>query len=154
MRRSITLLPVLLPLFAVACGGTSVQDCPASSEEAVCEVFRLVNEARADAGRPPMVWDSALARAAQDHAEDMVANGYFAHTSQDGRTFSNRADQAGYDAFASGENIARGHSTPESVMAGWMNSDGHRRNILSEGSNEIGIGLDGATWVQVFGSRR
>lgn len=148
-------LVLLFPLLTLACSGPvdSVDTCDAGAQDEVCEVLRLVNVARADAGQPPLVWNPALAEAAQAHAEDMVTNGYFSHASQDGRSFSTRARDAGYDAFPSGENIASGYPTPEAVMAGWIDSDGHRRNILSAGSNEIGVGLESNVWVQVFGKR-
>lgn len=94
-----------------------------------------------------------LAEAARLHAVDMVMQNYFSHSSKDGRNFSTRAKQANYSAFPSGENIAAGQRSPAQVMTSWMNSSGHRRNILSTGSNEIGVGLHNFYWVQVFGKR-
>ncbi|AKF11008.1 CAP domain-containing protein [Sandaracinus amylolyticus] len=141
-----------------SCGGDDVPpgtalECGGGEASEVCEVFRLVNAERASAGLPAYEWNAELAIAAQRHAVDMVENDYFSHESQDGRSFSDRADQAGYDAFATGENIAAGQRTPEQVMDSWMGSDGHRANILSDGSNEIGVGLSDFHWVQVFGHR-
>ncbi|MEM6295711.1 MAG: CAP domain-containing protein [Myxococcota bacterium] len=133
--------------------GTAVPDCNDAQDDETCAVFRLVNEARIDADLPPYAWDVDLAVSAQRHAQDMVDNAYFDHASLDGRSFSDRAKEAGYDAFPSGENIARGQQDAPAVMDSWMNSPGHRANILSEGSNEIGVGLVDTTWVQVFGAR-
>ena len=133
---------------------TAVPDCNEEQDDETCAVFRLVNEARIDAGLQPYAWDVDLAVSAQLHAQDMVDNDYFDHASLDGRSFSDRAKEAGYDAFPSGENIARGQQDAEQVMDSWMNSPGHRNNILSDGSNEIGVGLVDTTWVQVFGTRR
>lgn len=146
---------VVVCLGLVGCA-SDVNDPGAGCDDAseVCDVFRLVNEERASAGVPPYAWNGQLGDAAQLHAEDMVAQNYFDHASLDGRSFSDRAVEAGYDASPRGENIAAGQRNPASVMDSWMNSDGHRRNILSDGSNEIGIGLHERHWVQVFGFRR
>lgn len=116
-------------------------------------MFKIVNERRLDAGLDVYAYDTDLALAAQRHAEDMVANDYFDHTSQDGRSFADRATEAGYDASPRGENIAWGQTSAEQVMQSWMESDGHRANILAEGSNEIGVGFIDNMWVQVFGTR-
>lgn len=131
----------------------SVPDCNDDQDDETCAVFRIVNEERIDAGLEPYAWDIELAVAAQRHADDMVENDYFDHSSPDGRSFSDRAKEAGYDAFPSGENIAKGQQDAAQVMESWMNSEGHRANILSNGSNEIGVGLIDFTWVQVFGTR-
>ena len=114
-------------------------------------MIAVVNQERAARGLPALRFDPALARAAQAHAEDMVRNDYFDHVSLDGSDFSDRAGAAGYEGFATGENIARGQESAAEVMRAWMSSDGHRRNILSAQSNEIGVGLEQRTWVQVFG---
>jgi uncharacterized protein YkwD len=125
---------------------------PADSQP--CQVFELVNIERAEQGREPLKYNAALETAAQLHAEDMVENDYFSHASQDGRSFSDRADDAGYTGFPGGENIAAGQRSAEQVMNSWMNSDGHRRNILNGDFDEIGVGLHNNHWVQVFGVRR
>ncbi|MCB9615864.1 MAG: CAP domain-containing protein [Sandaracinus sp.] len=153
LRLTLALVASLLAL--VACGdGGSGPDCGGDEGSEVCEVFRLVNVERRAAGLEPYVWDSHLATAAQRHAVDMSENDYFSHSSQDGRSFVDRAGEAGYDASPRGENIAQGYRNAAAVMEGWMSSDGHRANILAEGSNEIGIGLRDFYWVQVFGTRR
>ncbi len=151
----VRLLFLLLALVLPACGDdASAADCGGDEASEVCEVFRLVNEERRAAGLGPYVWDRHLALAAQRHAEDMAANGYFDHASQDGRSFVDRTEEAGYDAAPRGENIAQGYRSASAVVDGWMSSDGHRRNILAEGSNEMGVGLRDFYWVQVFGARR
>ena len=135
----------------VACGEEGDgPDCGADDASEVCEVFRLVNAERDGAGLDPYGWSPELYRAAQDHAQDMVDQGYFSHDSLDGRSFSDRAEEAGYPGFPRGENIAAGQQTPEQVMDSWMNSQGHRANILSD-ADEIGVGLVDFHWVQVFG---
>ncbi|MGH8879051.1 MAG: CAP domain-containing protein [Stackebrandtia sp.] len=120
-------------------------------------VVRLVNEERASAGCGKVSSNDKLVAAATGHSEDMAANNYFDHTSRDGRTFSDRAAAEGYDA-AIGENIAAGQTSAESVMDSWMNSEGHRANILNCDAKAIGMGVDKSGdgtryWTQVFGSQ-
>ncbi len=125
---------------------------PAATGTAQDQVVSLVNSFRADAGCDPVKVDDRLTAAAQGHAEDMSENDYFSHVSQDGRTFDQRIRDAGYPSPGA-ENIARGAQTAEQVMQMWMDSDGHRRNILNCDLNAIGVGLDrdGFYWVQNFG---
>ncbi|CAM2781658.1 CAP domain-containing protein [Saccharomonospora xinjiangensis] len=115
-------------------------------------VVALVNAERADAGCRSVRVDGRLAGAAQGHSDDMAENGYLSHTSQDGRSFSERIEAEGYPSPAA-ENIAMGMSTPEAVMDAWMASDGHRRNILNCEIAAIGVGVnpDGWYWTQNFG---
>jgi len=137
---------------SLACGdATAVPDCTADMDAEVCAVFQLVNQERVSRGLAPYMWNSQLAVASQRHAQDMVAQDYFSHTSLDGRDFGDRADDANYDGSPRGENIAAGQGSAEAVMQSWMNSAGHRDNILSTSSNEIGIGLHELHWVQNFG---
>ena len=143
----------LVVVFAMVSCGDSGPGGSACTDETleVCQVYRLVNEERNAVGLDPYDWNGDLGLAAQLHAEDMNDQGYFSHDSLDGRDFVERIDDAGYDGSARGENIARGQRSPEQVMESWMDSDGHRRNILAEGSNEIGVGFIDNHWVQVFG---
>ncbi|MFC9915229.1 CAP domain-containing protein [Streptomyces sp. NPDC127197] len=116
------------------------------------QVLAITNTERAKAGCSYLKLDDRLARAAQLHSEDMSANHYFDHTSLDGRSFADRAIAQGYQAPGA-ENIARGQNSPESVMGSWMNSPGHRENILNCSLTTMGLGLvdDNSTWTQVFG---
>lgn len=150
--RAIGLVSLSLALLSCA-DAVDVPACGGDDTSEVCQVFAIVNEERADAGLSPYEWNTELAIAAQLHADDMDEQGYFDHVSLDGRSFSDRAGEAGYDAFATGENIASGQRSPEQVMQSWMASSGHRGNILSIRSNEVGIGLRNFKWVQVFGQR-
>jgi uncharacterized protein YkwD len=115
-------------------------------------VLELVNQARASSGCQPLTEDKRLDAAAQGHSDDMSAHNYFSHTSQDGRSFVDREQQAGYPN-PGGENIAEGYTSADAVMDGWMHSDGHRRNILDCSFTTIGIGVTtkGWYWVQDFG---
>ncbi|REH41258.1 uncharacterized protein YkwD [Kutzneria buriramensis] len=115
-------------------------------------VLDLVNQARASNGCQPLTEDKRLDAAAQGHSDDMAAHSYFSHTSQDGRSFVDREQAAGYPN-PGGENIAEGYTSADAVMDGWMHSDGHRRNILDCSFTTIGIGVTtkGWYWVQDFG---
>jgi uncharacterized protein YkwD len=128
-------------------------------------VLAEVNARRRKAGAPALRSSPALDKAAQGHAEDMLARGYFAHESPNGnsasQTVRERAREAGFDWRAIGENIAEGQFSVAQVMEGWMNSPEHRRNILDPVYTELGIGLvtakgkDGryrVIWVQNFGT--
>ncbi len=103
-------------------------------------VFQLVNLEREIQNLHPLMWDDRLFEAARGHSDDMAQLDYFSHDSLDGRTFSQRIGDAGYLWNACGENIAAGYSTPQATMNGWMNSPGHRANILSSTFCDIGVG--------------
>jgi len=118
------------------------------------EVVRLTNAERADAGCDPLRVDERLQTAARAHSEDMRDRGYFDHTSPDGKTPWDRMRAAGYDE-PGGENIAMGYPTPEAVVEAWMESKGHRANILNCKFEAIGVGValgdGGPWWTQDFG---
>jgi uncharacterized protein YkwD len=126
---------------------------PASTDvSAQDQVVTLVNSERGKAGCGPLTANAQLTAAAQGHASDMAARGYFEHTTPEGVTFDQRIRNAGYPSPGA-ENIAQGARTAESVMDLWMNSAGHRANILNCDLDTIGVGLDrnGFYWVQDFG---
>jgi uncharacterized protein YkwD len=121
-----------------------------------------VNAQRRKAGASPLKMNAELQKSAQAHAQDMLARGYFAHESPSGTTVRERSRKAGYTWRAIGENIAEGQTSITEVVTTWMNSPGHRRNILEPGFRELGIGLvtgkgrNGeyrVIWVQNFGAR-
>ncbi|MET9674431.1 CAP domain-containing protein [Streptomyces sp. NPDC006482] len=120
------------------------------------QVIDLVNSARAEEGCGPLTGNAQLHQAAQGHSEDMAARDFFDHTDPDGDGPGERITAAGYAWSTYGENIAMGQQTPEQVMDSWMNSPGHRANILNCSFKEIGIGLytsGGPYWTQAFGAR-
>ncbi|MEU9084997.1 CAP domain-containing protein [Streptomyces sp. NPDC048357] len=127
---------------------------PASGSAAA--VLALVNQERAAAGCPNLTLNAKLTKAAQDHSADMAAHGNMSHTGSDGSDAGARITRAGYTWSSYGENVAYGYSTPEKVMEGWMNSPGHRANILNCSFKEIGIGLAQPNhyWTQDFGTAR
>ncbi len=123
----------------------------------------LVNAERTSRGLAPLGDNAQLGSAAQGHADDMVARGYFSHTSADGRSFDQRIRNAGYPGGTLAENIAWGGGslgTPRRIVSGWMNSGGHRANILSGAVRDSGIGVapgtpqgpGGGTYVHAFGA--
>ncbi|NNJ07404.1 sigma-70 family RNA polymerase sigma factor [Streptomyces sp. PKU-MA01144] len=122
------------------------------------QVVALVNAERAKAGCGPVRSNDKLETAARRHSEDMAARGYFDHTSPDGTDPGDRITAAGYQWSTYGENIARGQQSPSSVMTSWMNSPGHRANILNCSFKELGVGIHdgsgGPWWTQAFGTSR
>ncbi|WAZ25677.1 sigma-70 family RNA polymerase sigma factor [Streptomyces cinnabarinus] len=143
--------PAAEPTTSAPRPSTTPAAAPADTS-AGAQVLALVNTEREKAGCRPVTLDARLARAAQLHSEDMSANQYFDHTSQDGRTFADRAAAQGHPSPGA-ENIAQGQSTPQAVMESWMNSQGHRENILNCDLTTMGVGVvdDDWTWTQVFG---
>ncbi len=127
-----------------------------SGAEATAEaaVLALVNQERATAGCSPVRADRSLAALAGDFSEDMAARGFFDHTDPDGASPWDRAEKAGI-AGLGGENIARGQADAQAVMDAWMNSEGHRANILNCEFKTLGVGVHmapgGPWWTQNFG---
>jgi uncharacterized protein YkwD/stress response protein SCP2 len=120
------------------------------------EVVALTNAERAAQGLAPLAVDAPLTTAAQAHSDDMVARAFYSHTSPDGSRPWDRAATAGSSRRTIGENIACGQRSPAEVVRGWMNSPGHRANILKPDFTHIGIGLAGGGtagtyWTQLFG---
>ncbi|WP_405884688.1 CAP domain-containing protein [Streptomyces sp. NBC_01384] len=137
-----------------ASSGTPGAAAPASG--AVARVVALVNSERSKAGCSPVTLNAKLSKAAQDHSADMASHQNMSHTGSDGSDPGTRITRAGYSWSSYGENVAYGYPTPEEVMAGWMSSPGHKRNILDCGFKEIGVGLaqPGSYWTQDFGAAR
>lgn len=119
------------------------------------EVVKLVNAERAKAGLQPLKENWELSRVARYKSQDMIDKNYFSHTSPTyGSPFQMMKD-FGISYQAAGENIAAGQRTPAEVVQAWMNSEGHRKNILSPSYTEIGVGYVkggsyGHYWTQMF----
>ena len=103
--------------------------------------------------------DLRLASSAQGHSVDMATEDFFSHTGSGGTSAGDRIGAAGYPASGWSENIAAGHASAEAVVDAWMNSSGHRANILRESSEHVGIGYEvrtgstyGTYWTMNFGS--
>lgn len=170
----------------VAIAGLAVSASPAVANPTACQsshldpsaenvrqveqtVLCLLNAERTKRGLPRLDEDDKLEKAADKHSRDMVARDFFAHDTPAGTSPSDRIKDAGYLRGARGwsiaENIAYGtgrYATPQSIVQSWMNSAGHRRNILGRDFTEIGVGVAlgapgdakrGATYTTTFGSR-
>ncbi|MFF5110112.1 CAP domain-containing protein [Streptosporangium sp. NPDC000509] len=119
------------------------------------EVVRLTNVERQKGGCGPLISDPQLRSAAQGHSDDMAAKNYFSHTSQDGRDMTARIKASGFSPMrAWAENIAMGQRTPADVVTAWMNSSGHRANIMNCAYTHLGVGVAnssrGIYWTQNF----
>lgn len=138
---------------------TAVWASPFSAEglaRLTAEVVRLTGAERAAAGLGPLAVDPLLTHAAQDHSTGMATRDFYAHTDPDGREPWDRARAAGARHRGIGENIACGQRSAAEVVEGWMNSPGHRANILRPDFTHIGVGYatggrSGTYWTQLFG---
>lgn len=148
------IFPLIACLSLVACGEAPVDiaasDAPPIATQAAVvqgEFGSLMNNARAAAGLPAATPDARLAAAAQAHADDMVRQGYFSHTGQNGSQFTDRMRAAGYSSCNPSENIAGGQGSEAAVFESWMGSSAHRANILLPGTVQYGLGRAADTWV-------
>ena len=122
------------------------------------ELLAASNRARAAAGLPVLHAAARLDAAAQAHADAMRRDGFYGHGDSTGSSPRRRAEQAGYRPTVVAENIARGYYTPEGVIERWLESEGHRANLLSPLVEEVGFGRsvdptgesDQILWVQVL----
>ncbi|MEO0933208.1 MAG: CAP domain-containing protein, partial [Cyanobacteria bacterium J06641_2] len=122
----------------------SLTSQPTSSSQIIdpliAEVVELTNLYRSQHGLEALTLNTSLSKSAQTHSQDMALADFFSHTGSDGSRVSDRAKLAGYQSSYVGQNIAAGYITAEEVVRGWMNSPGHRENILNPNYKEIGIG--------------
>lgn len=145
----------------IATGITSyTQPATAQTPSFQQQILQLVNAERRKVGAAPLTLNAKLNQAAQNHTNDMVAKKYFAHNSPSGSTMVKRVNAVGYTYRTIGENIAAGNASAAGTMTQWMNSPGHRRNILNPSFKELGVGYAPANdqyrhyWTQVFGTAR
>ncbi|OII60632.1 SCP-like extracellular [Streptomyces sp. CC53] len=131
-----------------------VKTAVSRAEAAEAAVLDLVNKERAKAGCSPVRASGELASLARAYSQEMAERGFFSHTDPDGDSPWDRAAQAGIEGLG-GENIARGQADAAAVMDAWMNSEGHRANILNCDFNTLGVGVHfadgGPWWTQNFG---
>lgn len=129
---------------------TTPQDNNNANSDFASQVIDLVNQERANAGLQPLKSDALLNKVAMIKAKDMNDNNYFDHQSPTlGSPFDLMRAQ-GVNFNTAGENIAKGQRNPQEVMNAWMNSDGHRKNILSSSFTSIGVAYYNGVWVQAF----
>jgi uncharacterized protein YkwD len=156
VRRAATLAVLCAALTGgsgVAAGAANAATVSNTTLEA--EVVTLTNTARVQNGCAALRTDSRLATAARAFSQDMATYNYFSHTGRDGSNFVTRVKRTGYPDPAA-ENIAWGHRTPQAVVTAWLNSAGHRTNMLNCTYKAIGVGVafksDGTPyWTQEFG---
>jgi uncharacterized protein YkwD len=136
------------PALAAACSGADSSPSSLGETRTARATLCLLNAERAARGLGKLRADARLRRAADKHAGDMVARRYFAHESKSGATFVARIKRTGWTrsrrSWRVGENIGYGSgslSTPRAMVRGWMNSAGHRRNILARQFRLIGVGV-------------
>ena len=165
-KRSIRLIPAIVAIVIVIAlvAGSFGFLLGANSEVAIApeeqEMLDLVNEERMRESLAPVTWCPALARSATAHSQDMAAENYFEHQSLDGREVWDRAKAEGYDYQTVGENIAVGQRDVAEVMQGWMDSPGHRENIMKPDYTHLGSGVatgdfkgqQSIYWTQNFGA--
>lgn len=116
------------------------------------EVVRLINEIRVKNGLSELTYDWELSRVARYKSQDMKDNRYFSHTSPVYGSPFQMIKNFGISYRSAGENIAKGYATPQAVVNAWMNSEGHRANILNASFTRIGVGYvaGGNYWTQMF----
>lgn len=139
-------------------GGNGIIDSEQSKDDVTetsyaKQILKLVNAERKKAGLNELVWDETVTTAAMTRSKEIEKS--FSHTRPDGRGFGTAITDLGITYRGAGENIAWGQKTPEAVMNAWMNSEGHRANILNPNFKKIGVGYrtnsQGTTyWTQLF----
>lgn len=152
-KRGLSLILVILLAVSFICADRC-RPCEvyAANENYARQVAGLVNKERSANGLGYLKYSSQLSQAARLRAQEIVSS--FAHTRPDGTQCFTVFDEFGIGYYAAGENIAAGQPSPSSVMTAWMNSSGHRANILNSNFNYIGVGVvyEGGMyyWVQLF----
>ena len=120
---------------------------PTTFEE---QVAQLVNQERANHGLSPLLHRADIKNVAEKKAMDMINSNYFSHTSPNYGSPFDMMKTFGINYRTAGENIAKGQKSPQEVMNAWMNSSGHRANILNANFDSIGVGYYNGAWVQMF----
>ncbi|MBV0913881.1 CAP domain-containing protein [Anianabacter salinae] len=133
--KSILIAVFLLPAAALA--------------EPAPEVAARINAERSARGLAPLAVSPEATQAAERHAQDMARGGFLGHDGSDGSDIGTRLTEAGLRWCMAAENVAQGHRSAEAVTQGWMDSDGHRRNILSD-ARLIGTARVGDYWVTTY----
>lgn len=116
----------------------------------IAEFIALANRARLDAGCGELEWRDDVAAVAQAHSDDMRDRGYFDHVEPSGRTPLGRIRDAAIPISGVAENIGNGYPSGAAVLRGWLDSEGHRRNLLNCDYTHHGVGLAGAYWTHVL----
>ncbi|WP_145408892.1 CAP domain-containing protein [Paenibacillus xylanexedens] len=131
-------------------GNTNNTNTDSTKSDFAAQVVKLVNAERAKAGLNALASDALLDKVALAKAKDMSDNKYFAHQSPTYGSPFDMMKQFGVTYSYAGENIAQGQKTPQEVVTAWMNSEGHRANILNKNYTQIGVGYYNGYWAQEF----
>lgn len=167
MKHGISILAACLLAACDSGGGTSMSTmnaptttAPVSTPTAPVDnsFAGMLNTVRANNGAGPVTYDSRLGTAAQNHANDMLANNYFSHTGLNESTPGDRIKDAGYNWRTYGENIARGQQSEAGVLQAWVNSPGHQANNVNPEFEEFALAKAGSGsnryWVLVLATKR
>lgn len=167
MKHGLSILAACLLAACSSGGGTSTSTMNAPTSTApvstptapVDNSFAgMLNNVRANNGAGPVTYDSRLGTAAQNHANDMLANNYFSHTGLNGSTPGDRISDAGYNWRTYGENIARGQQSEADVLQAWVNSPGHQANNVNPNFEDFALAKAGSGsnkyWVLVLATER
>ena len=136
----------MLRLVLVAClihlaGQAAACRLPSGAEETLGALLAELNSFRTSNGLQPVLADPRLQRAAGSHACDSATRGRMGHDGSDGSTLSDRVARQGYDFREIAENVAMGYPSAQAVLRGWIDSRGHRRNMLMRRAQDAGLGL-------------
>ncbi|MDA0327989.1 MAG: CAP domain-containing protein [Gemmatimonadetes bacterium] len=134
-------------LILLACGDSGLGP---DFDPAVEAFVELMNDHRVGVGCAALEWNGFVAEVAQDHSRDMVQRDFFAHENPDGASPFDRLTAAGIGYSRAAENIAWGYGSAASVLAGWLDSPGHRSNIENCSLTQHGVGLLETHWTHVF----
>lgn len=132
-----------------------IYDVKQTYNEYIVKVVEIVNQERANVGLAPLAYDEQITYAATQRSYEMAVHSYFQHARPDGRSCFTVMKEYGVSYRRAGENIAAGQETPEIVMNAWMNSPGHKANILKPEFTKIGVGIAANQygriyWTQLF----
>ena len=134
---------ICLALCFAATSAQAQSSCtlPANASGFIQDVGRALNQERARFGLPPLRQNRMVSQAAATHACDMQRNGFFGHQGSDGTTAFERVKRLGTSPCRVAENVAFGYANAQIVVQGWMDSPGHRRNMLQADVSEFGVGV-------------
>ena len=156
MKRGDFIVALLLSISVTGCMGGLPPKSPASPSTSTTEEIRtlveLVNRHRRGVGCKDLIWLEPVAVVAQKHSDDMVRRGFFDHNNPEGLSPFQRLNAAGLKFMRAAENIAQGQETAHAVMASWLSSPGHRRNIEDCAMREHGIGFTRGTKALPYGT--
>ncbi len=157
MTRFASILAVVALSFVGTSAAAANCVAPPNVNQLATEIAAGLNQSRRANGAAPLRFNRKLGQAAMVHACDMLVNDFFDHRGSDGSRPQARVQNAGYNDCIVAENIAWGYPRSEQIVTGWMNSPGHRRNMLHPRIEEFGVGITqgprGPYWVLVVGKQ-